>query len=244
MRNHEMFPAGSAADAARRSEGDVSGAVAARARVPRSTRCTTRAAICERRFVVLLEELLKKKRSFLGRIRLFFCRFADWGSAVAFPKRTVRCQLPMPRGHHTATRAPHGAATAERRVEDAPGGSAAAWRSLRTRSRRAVRARRKSARRQARRQAHEPRRALARPREGCRRRHRATAVTARAIPSRKPGERCSRRIETRTSPRRTMGSSASRNPARSACASRVRSVSRSVRSAPGSRRAETRSARG
>ena len=62
----------------------------------------------------------------------------------------------MPRGHHTATRAPHGAATAERRVEDAPGGSAAAWRSLRTRSRRAVRARRKSARRQA----HEPRRAL------------------------------------------------------------------------------------
>ena len=71
MRNHEMFPAGSAADAARRSEGDVSGAVAARARVPRSTRCTTRAAICERRFVVLLEELLKKKRSFLGRIRLF-----------------------------------------------------------------------------------------------------------------------------------------------------------------------------
>ena len=70
MRNHEMFPAGGAADAARRSEGDVSGAVAARARTPRSTRCTTRAAICERRFVVLLEELLKKKRSFLGRIRL------------------------------------------------------------------------------------------------------------------------------------------------------------------------------
>lgn len=35
MRNHEMFPSGGAADAARRSEGGVAGAMAAGASAPR-----------------------------------------------------------------------------------------------------------------------------------------------------------------------------------------------------------------
>lgn len=118
MRNHEMFPSGGAADAARRWEG-VSRVRWRRERARLAEiRSATRAAICERRFVARNQ---KKKTLVSGT----HPSRRGFSGSVSGPLRRER-QLPTPRGYHTATRAPDGRATAERRVEDAPGGSAAA----------------------------------------------------------------------------------------------------------------------
>ena len=108
MRNHEMFPAGSAADAARRSEGDVSGAVAARARTSRSTRCTTRAAICERRFVVLSGGTPKKETLVSGTDPTFLLSFRGLGVGGGFSKANG------PMSIADASRTSHGDARATR----------------------------------------------------------------------------------------------------------------------------------
>lgn len=194
-------------------------------------RSATRAAICERRFVARNQ----KKKTLVSGTHPSRRGFGRCFRSVARER-----QLRTPRGYHTATRAPDGRATAERRVEDAPGGSVAARSDdppgpvpgepfaleEKRASRGHLRARSSSCRVDSSR---------------CRRRHRATAVSAQTQ-TRKPGGHSAPLVETRTSPRRAMGSRASPNPERSACASRAPNVSCSARSAAPSRRAETRSA--
>ena len=178
----------------------------------------------------------KRKRSFLGRIR------RDEVSPAAFPVRcdeSANCRrlaaITRRRARLTVARPRRGAsrtlqAGLRRRGPEIPPDPFQASRS-RSEEKRASRGRRRTRSSSCRVDS-----------SRCRRRHRATAVSAQT-PSRKPGGRSAPLVETRTSPHRAMGSRASPNLERSACASRAPNVSCSARSAAPSRRAETRSAR-